>query len=203
MGLLYAARTASMLLPNQCDPEWMDLSRVFSDNVPEAAGIGASLIAQQALGLSPAAAAQLVSDAGASSIPSSQLAKARARPRTNARGANATRLPIAASVDTAIALINGDPDRTFMLIQNNNATGGANLLWSVDGQINTATPWAYVNLAPGLGILLDEEVFINPLYVAWGTGTVVGGMVLYGSSASAGPAPIVGENMVALSQYIQ
>lgn len=185
---LYGGRSASMLLPNGCDPEWMDLTRVFSDKVPEAAGIGATLTAQQALGLSPTAAAQLVSAAGGSTLPVTQLAAAAAalalRPAVNPRGANATRIPIPSNVQTAVALVNGDPNRTFVLIQNNNASGGANLLWSVDGAINTATPWAYVNLAPGLGILLDEEVFVNPIYVAWGSGTVTGGMVLFGSSAS-------------------
>jgi len=194
MRLLYTGRTASMLLPNQCDPEWMDLARVFSDNVPAPAGIGAAQIAQQALGLSPTAAAQLVSAAGASSIPIGQLASLATRglkPATG-RGANATRVPISAGVNTLIPLINGDPDRTFILVQNNNASGGANLLVSVDGQINTATPAFYLNLAPGLGILLDEEVFVNPIYVAWASGTVAGGMILYGSSAAVA-APIAGE----------
>jgi hypothetical protein len=192
MRLLYAVRSASMLLPNQCDPEWMDLSRVFSDNVPQAAGLGAVQLAQQALGLSPTAAAQLVVAAGATSLPYARLAAAAGAglgsTQVTARGANATRVPISPNVVTTTALINGDPNRTFMLIQNNNPSGGANLLFSVDGAINTSTPWAYVNLAPTLGILLDEEIFVNPIYVAWGTGTVTGGVILFGSKASAGPS---------------
>lgn len=197
MRLLYTGRSASMLLPNQCDPDWTDLSRVLSDNVPEPAGLGAMALAQQALGLSPAAAAQLVTAAGASSLPMARLAAMATSGGLGGlgstgltpRGANATRVPISPNVVTSTAIINGDANRTFIIIQNNNASGGANLLWSVDGPINTATPWAYINLAPGLGILLDEEIFVNPIYVAWATsGTVTGGVILFGSGASAGPA---------------
>jgi hypothetical protein len=196
--LLYeSSRRASMLLPNACDVDWTDLTRVFSDNVPAPAGIGAVQTAQQALGLTTAEAATLVSNAGGnSSISTESLAQATHQANIAAaqakaasgRKANGVRLPIGPNVNPSQAFLNGDTNRTLLLLQNNNATGGANLLWSVDAAIDTTNPQFYVNLAPGLGVLLDEEVLINPIYVAWGPGTVTGGVCLYGSGASAGPA---------------
>lgn len=182
---IYRRGNPSMLIPHQAEPEWMDLERVFSDNATSPSGIGASQIAQQALGLSPTDAAALVASAGASNLPAFSLAGVSplGPPKVVPRGVTATRLPIPASVNTAVALVNGDPNRAFVIIQNNNAAGAANLLVSVDGAIAASTPQFYLNLAPGQGILLDEEVFVNPIYVAWAAGAVLGGMILYGSTA--------------------
>jgi hypothetical protein len=182
---IYAPSDPSMLIPHQAEIGWTDLTRVMSDAVPSPSGIGASQIAQQALGLTPDQAANLVSAAGATALPATALSQYQLKPpAVIPRGVNATRLPIPSSVNTAIALVNGDPNRSFVIIQNNNATGGANLLVSVDAKIDTTQPWAYLNLLPNSqGILLDQEVMVNPIYVAWGTGAVVGGMILYGSRA--------------------
>ena len=184
--LLYTAKTRlSMLLPNACDPSWTDLSRVFSDQPPGVAGSGALQIAQQALDLSPTDAATLVQAAGATNVSSSALVSGAViakGPIPNPRGVNGVRLPIPSNVNTILALLNGDVTRSFILIQNNSASTGATLLVSVDGPVNTAIPWAYLNIAGGQGILLDEEIMTNPIYVAWGTGTVVGGVIFYGSS---------------------
>jgi hypothetical protein len=197
---LYEARgRISTLLPNACDVDWTDLTRVLSDNVPQPAGIGAVQTAQQALGLTASEAATLVSNAGGNSyLPPAQLtsvtnlvnasAAAAIAAGVGTRKANGVRLPIGANVSPSTAFLNGDPNRSLLLLQNNNAAGGAPLLFSVDGAINTGTPQFYINLAPGLGILLDQDVLINPIYVAWGTGAILGGVCLYGSEASAGPA---------------
>jgi hypothetical protein len=174
-----------MLLPNQCDAAWTDLTRVLSDQVPMAAGLGAMETAQQALGLSPADAANLVASGG-TLLTAPQLAKSAGSQtrRSVGKATRATRVPIPNNVDTAIPLVNGDENRTFILIQNNNASGGANLLISVDGMIDSTNPQFYLNLQPTFGILLDEEVFGNPIFVAWGSGTIAGGMIMYGSSAA-------------------
>src|SRR5215469_3951091 len=192
--MLYRAADPSMLIPDQSQVGWTDLTRVFADETPDPSGVGAVQTASAALGISPASAAALVSSTSASTISVTQLAAAstQTRSRLTVRGANATRVPISPNVVTQTALISGDSARTFLLIQNNNAAGGASLLWSIDGAINTAAPWQYVNLAPGLGILLDEEVFTNPIYVAWGSGTVTGGVILFGSGAAAGAAATAG-----------
>lgn len=192
MPSLYPAQPRpSTLIPDQCHPDWTDLTQVLSDQPPGVAGTGAALLAQQALNLSPAAAAALVASTGGTNVSAGTLTNAvyaaMGGPPT-AVGPNATRVPIPSNVNTAQPLIGGDANRTFLLVQNNNAAGGANLLVSVDGQINTATPAFYLNLAPGLGILFDEAVFGNPLYVAWASGTVAGGTVLFGTSAPSAPA---------------
>jgi hypothetical protein len=183
---IYAPSDPSMLVPHQAEIGWTDISRVLSDAVPSPSGVGASQIAQQALGLSPDQAASLVAAAGATALPATALSALSQPqpPKVIPRGVNATRLPIPSTINTSIALVNGDPNRSFVIIQNNNATGGANLLVSVDAKIDTTQPWAYLNLLPNSqGILLDQEVMVNPIYVAWATGTVIGGMILYGSRA--------------------
>jgi hypothetical protein len=190
--LYQPTRRASTLLPNACDVDWTDLTRVLSDNVPAAAGIGAVQTAQQALGLTEDEAAALVSHAGgntnvaaATLVGATKAANAAAAAVTDtAGGLNGVRLPIGVNVSSSRAFLGGDPGRRFLLLQNNNAAGGANLLWSVDGAIDTTNPQFYVNLAPGLGILLDQETLINPLYVGWGSGAVLGGVCLYGSISS-------------------
>jgi len=190
--LLYTVdRRVSMLLPLACDVEWTNLTRVFSDDVPQTAGLGAITIAQQALSLPPAAAAALASSAGATRstgyTPSTGAPAPPAQVSTS-RQMNGVRLPIGANVTTNSAFLNGDRNRGFLLIQNNNSTGKANLLVSLDGPVDTGSPGFYLNLAPNFGILLDQAVLINPLYVAWGTGTVdLGGVCMYGSAVSAGP----------------
>lgn len=195
--LLYeSTRRVSTLLPNACDIDWTDLTRVLSDNVPAPAGIGAVQTAQQALGLTLNEAASLVSAAGGNTNVSTAALShattvtyaAAAAAAGIGRKANGVRLPIGPNVSTAKAFLNGDANRTFLLLQNNNPVGGANLLFSVDAAIDTANPAFYVNLTPGLGVLLDQDVLINPIYVAWSGGTATGGVCLYGSAASAGPA---------------
>lgn len=184
--LLYTARSEiSTLMPNACDAFWTDLSRVFSDDVPQPAGVGALQIAQQALNLSTADAATLVANAGATNLSGAALrgfaGPAASQVIPNPRGVNGVRLPIPSNVATQSPLLGGDPSRSFMLIQNNNATGGATLLVSVDGPINTATPAFYMNFPPQQGLLLDEEILINPIYVAWTTGAIAGAVIFYGS----------------------
>lgn len=202
--LLYTARSEiSTLLPNACDAFWTDMSRVFSDNVPQPAGVGAMQIAQDALGLNAQDAANLVSAAGATNVSSTDLTQLRARGgiAPNPRGTGAVRLPLPSNVPTNLPVLGGDPSRSFFLIQNNNGAGGANLLVSVDGPVNTGSPWAYLNFPPGQGLLLDEEIWTNPIYVAWGTGTVTGGVIFYGS----GNPPPVESGMMATrpGRYLQ
>jgi len=189
----------SMLVPIQSDPEWTFTDRVLSDQPPGAAGVGAVLTAQQALNLNLTDAANLVASGGNSHGSAATLVKAAnasvfggagmAAMVSQMQGAFAGRIPIPSGVATAVALLAGDASRVSLLIQNNNASGNANLLVSIDGAIDTGSPWAYMNLAPGQGIFMDQNAWINPIYVAWGSGTVVGGVLFYGASASK-PVPI-------------
>lgn len=197
----------STLVPIQSDPEWTFTDRVLSDQPPGHAGMGAVLTAQQALNLSVTDAANLVASGGNSRVSGAVLAKA--ANQTNFGGASfagggaaglagmlskmagafAGRIPIPAGVAAGVALLAGDSSRVSLLIQNNNASGNANLLVSIDGAIDTGSPWAYMNLAPGQGIFMDQNAWINPIYVAWASGTVVGGVLFYGAMASQ-PVPL-------------
>ena len=193
MTLLYpnVARD-SCLVPIQSDPEWCFTDRVLSDLPPGAAGVGAVQTAVQALNLSVDNASKLVASGGNSNVPAATLAKAAnatffsgaagfAAAASKMSGAFAGRIPIPSTVATAVAILAGDDTRVSLLIQNNNASGNANLLVSVDGAIDTGSPWAYVNLVPGQGIFMDQNAWTNAIYVAWGSGTVVGGVLMYGS----------------------
>ncbi len=188
----------STLVPIQSDPEWTFTDRVLSDQPPGAAGVGAVLTAAQALNLNIADAAHLVASGGNSTGGVSTLVKAAnsaffggagsAAAPANIPGmaaafggAFAGRIPIPASVSTGATLLAGDSSRVSLLIQNNNAAGGASLLISIDGPIDTGSPWAYINLTPGQGIFMDQNAWINPIYAAWGAGTVVGGVLFYAS----------------------
>lgn len=193
--LLYPSNSRrSMLLPNGCDIDWTDLTRVLSDNVPEAAGLGATQIAQQALGIQPSAAAALVAAAGASNAstfrPGTAFGGGASAPTAvSARGVNTCRLPIPPNVNTTAVFLCGDQNRAFMLLQNNNtATNGTNLLINIDGPVDITNPGFYLNLAPGVGLLLDEAIFVNPIYLAWAATPDLGGTCWFGSKASVGPA---------------
>lgn len=199
----------STLVPIQSDPEWTFTDRVLSDQPPGAAGMGAVLTAQQALNLNLSDAANLVASQGNSHVSGPALVKAvtaanaasfggssfaggaagLAGMLSQMQGAFAGRIPIPPGVAISVALLAGDSSRVSLLIQNNNASGNANLLVSIDGAIDTGSPWAYMNLAPGQGIFMDQNAWINPIYVAWASGTVVGGVLFYGAMASK-PVPL-------------
>lgn len=190
----------STLVPGVWEPEWTHTDHVLSDQVPGVAGSGAVQIAAQALNLSLGDAAKYVAkNSEASNLKSTTLISAAAAnqglfgaPGASFAGAGANplpgsyagRIPIPASVVTQTALLGGDSGRVSLLIQNNNASGGANLLISVDGPVDTANPAFYLNLPPGQGIFMSENAFTNPIYAAWGAGTVVGGVLFYGSAIS-------------------
>lgn len=190
----------STLIPGQWEPEWTYTDHVLSDQVPGVPGSGAVQIAARALNLSLGDAANLVASKGEASnlkattilsgaIAANQglfgapggpgFAGASANPLPGSYGG---RIPIPSTVQTQTALLGGDAGRVSLLIQNNNASGNANLLVSVDGPIDTANPEFYLNLPPGQGIFMSENAFTNPIYVAWGSGTVNGGVLFYGSA---------------------
>lgn len=191
----------STLVPGVWEPEWTYTDHVLSDQVPGPAGSGAVQIASRSLNISLGDAANLVANQGeASNLKASTLISAAVAANQNLFGAPGGagfagssaspnpgsyggRIPIPASVPTQTALLGGDAGRVSLLIQNNNATGGAILLVSVDGPVDTANPAFYLNITPGnQGIVLSENAWTNPIYVAWGSGTVVGGVLFYGSA---------------------
>lgn len=185
----------SMLVPNTWDVEWTDLTQLpLCDQPPGTPGVGAALMAMQALGLSPEQAAALVTSGQSGSGVSVASLSGALRKTLSATGAAMPsapiggRLPIPTTVDPALQLLAGDPGRVFLLIQNNEATGGGTLLISID-PINTATPAYYLNFPPGgNGLLLDENVLGNPIYAGW-TGTpAAGGVIFYGSTTPPAPA---------------
>jgi hypothetical protein len=189
----------STLIPGVWEPEWTATDHVLSDQVPGVAGSGAVQIAARALNLSLGDAAKLVASKGEASnlsattlisaataanqglfgAPGASFAGAGANPLP---GSYAGRIPIPSSVQTQTALLGGDAGRVSLLIQNNNASGDAVLLVSVDGPVDTANPAFYLNLPAGQGIFMSENAFTNPIYVAWGSGNVAGGVLFYGSA---------------------
>ena len=182
----------STLVPNQWDPEWTRTDQVLSDLPPGAAGVGAVVTATQALNLSVADAAHLVASQGGTNLPVANLVQQATRAinaqamglAAGMQGSYGGRIPIASTVNTAVALLAGDSARVSLIIQNNNAAGGAILLVSIDGAIDTGNPAFYMNLAPGEGITQPQNAWTNPIYVAWASGTVAGGVIFYGSIAT-------------------
>jgi hypothetical protein len=194
----------STLVPGVWDPEWTNTDHVLSDQLPGTPGAGAVRMAAQALNLSLGDAAQLFANKGeAKALSATGLisggggagsaltfvpgaidaaASPSSSPPTANPGSYGGRIPIPPSVQTRVALLGGDAGRVSLLIQNNNASGGANLLVSLDGPIDTANPAFYLNLPPAQGIVLSTNAFVNPIYVAWGSGTVAGGVLMYGSA---------------------
>ena len=181
----------SMLVPLQCDVEWTDTSSVLSDQPPGKPGVAAALTAVQALNITPDQASTLVSAWQPSSgLSVTQLSTALQQAIAGANTAGGGRLlapnggrqPVAPNVNPTLPVIAGDQWRAFLLIQNNEASGGATLLISID-PIDTATPAYYLNFAPGgFGILLDQNVLNNPIYAAWSGSAAAGGVIFYGSA---------------------
>lgn len=192
--MLIGRNRASMLIPNTWDTDWTALDRVLSDQPPGVPGAGAALMAMQALGATPAQAAALVNDwQSAGGITNAALANAARAAAAQARqpgaACNAGHLPITPTANPEVQLLAGDPDRVSLLIQNNEpATGGATLLISTD-PIQTSTPGYYLNFGPGgFGLLLDMNVWSNPIYAGWSGSPTVGGVIFYGSRAPAAAA---------------
>lgn len=189
----------STLIPGQWEPEWTETDHVLCDQLPGAPGSGAVAIAARALNLSIGDAANYVANKSeASNLQATSLIAAAAPGLIGAQGAAfgaaasgvpnpgsyGGRIPIPPSVPTQTALLGGDAGRVSLLIQNNNASGGANLLVSIDGPIDTANPAFYMNLPPLQGIFMSQNAWTNPIYVAWGSGAVTGGVLVFGSAIS-------------------
>lgn len=217
----------STLIPGMWEPEWTETDHVLCDQLPGAPGSGAVAIAARALNLSIGDAANYVANKGeASNLKATTLISAAAPGLLGAPGgvfgaaasgvpnpgSYGGRIPIPASVPTQTALLGGDAGRVSLLIQNNNASGGATLLVSIDGPIDTANPSFYMNLPPLQGIFMSQNAWTNPIYVAWGAGTVTGGVLVYGSaistqgagtrpSSGGGIAPAGGFNTGALTTF--
>ena len=88
-----------------------------------------------------------------------------------ADGSEAQYVPIPYNVPAQTALVAANPNRTFLLIQNNSTAGSGgtapNLLVSYDGPVQTANPQLNLTIYPGAGIVLDRRVPTNAIYVAW------------------------------------
>ncbi len=176
-----------MLIPHLWEPEATDTGRVMSDQPPGVAGVGAATIAMQSLGLSASQASTLVNSQGGSSVTTSSLTQALNQATAAAPGlplpvaCNSSRLPITSTVNPALQFLAGDPYRALLIIQNNEPTGGATLLFSFD-PITSASPAYYLNFGPGgFGILLDQNCPSNPIYLGWSGSPTVGGVIMYGS----------------------
>lgn len=184
----YIARSPTVLMPNLWEPEATETGRVFADQPPGVAGLGAATMAMQALNLTADQASTLVNSQGGSSVSSAALSSAIVQASAAAPNAsppiacNSTRLPITATVDSSLQFLAGDPYRALLIIQNNEpATGGATLLLSFDPITNTS-PAYYLNFGPGgFGILLDKNCPSNPIYLGWSGSPSVGGTIMYGS----------------------
>jgi hypothetical protein len=143
----------------------------------------------QALGMSPSQASQLVTSQGDTNVSSAQLTKAVVSNAVMLRSAanaasftpDGSRLPITPTVNPSLQLLGGDANRVFLLIQNNEPSGGATLLISFD-PITTASPGYYLNFGPGgFGILFDQNCPNNPIYAGWSGSPTVGGVLMSAS----------------------
>jgi hypothetical protein len=206
--MIYSGQISMLSVPTAYDPQWTELSRVLSDQVPELAGVGAMQIAQQALGLTPQQAAALVVKGGVAGFgagvgygwaptqlliqaqkQAEEIAIAKATAQSAKSGSYAGRIPIPGSVITAKALLAGDANRSSLLIQNNEASGGATLYVSIDGPVGSVSPAFVLNLVPQQGLFQDQNVWTNPIYVAWSTAPAAGGVLFFGTAVSQAAVP--------------
>lgn len=182
--MYYQGRSNSMLMPNLWEPEATDTGRVMADQPPGVAGVGAATMAMQALGLTADQASTLVNSQGGSTANITgaiNQANASAQALQVPIACLTSRLPITPTVDPSLQFLAGDPQRTLLIVQNNEPTGGATLLMSFD-PINSISPAYYFNFGPGgFGLLLDYSCPSNPIYLGWSGSPTVGGVIAYGS----------------------
>ena len=95
-------------------------------------------------------------------------------------------IPVPFTVNTQTAIIASNPNRAFLLIQNNSVAGSSadvlpTLYVAYDGPVSTTLPLG-LNLAilPGTGIVLDRRCPGNAVYVKWGTFTNSSGTAFAG-----------------------
>jgi len=204
--MYYQGRAVSMVLPNVWEPESTETTRVLADQPPGVAGVGAATLAMQALNLTPAQAASLVSSQGGASVSAGTLTGMVAQSAAAAAplpiASNWTRLPISPTVNSAVQFLGGDPNRALVIIQNNEPTGGATLLVSID-PINSSSTGYVLNFGPGgFGLLLDRNCPSNPIYVGWSGSPTVGGVIMYGSKPTKQQATgLTQGNLVAGASY--
>jgi len=189
--MYYRGSSKSMLVPNVWEPEATELGNVLCDQPPGVAGVGAVTMAMQALNLTADQASALVGSQGGTNVSAATLSGAVQQAGGAAAGLaitspNGSRLPITPTVNPALQFLAGDPNRAILIIQNNEPTsGGATLLVSFD-PINASSTGYVLNFGPGgFGILLDQNVFGNPIYVGWSGTATVGGVMMYGSKPAA------------------
>lgn len=117
--------------------------------------------------------------------------------------ANATIIPIPLNWNPLTPIVLADPRRNLLVIQNNsvgNSAGGdvlPTLVVGLDGPVSlaggAATNPLTMNFPAGLGLVLDERVPTNAIYVAWGSSTRVtaafnaGAYLMYGRTLNATP----------------
>lgn len=102
---------------------------------------------------------------------------------------NGTRIPIPSNFSGQV--VSASTNRNFLLLQNNSqpatsADVAPNLIVNLDGPVGSDST-LYLNLAPGQGIIFDQRVMNNAIYVAWGTGTgsfTQGGVCLTGYASA-------------------
>jgi hypothetical protein len=195
--MYYRGRSVSMLMPHVWEPEATELGDILCDQAPGVAGIGAVTMAMQALNLTADQASALVGSQGGTNVSAAALSGAVQQAGGTAGAAlttspNGSRLPITPTVNPALQFLAGDPNRAILIIQNNEPTsGGATLLVSFD-PINASSTGYVLNFGPGgFGILLDQNVFSNPIYVGWSGTATVGGVMMYGSKPNAGKTGVV------------
>lgn len=125
---------------------------------------------------------------------------------------NGQLLPITLGTPTQQPLLLADNYRNLILVQNNSSAvapdTAPNLFMSINGPVTFSTqlvgtpvpaPVSFsvnaITFAPGVGLLLDERIFANAIYFAWGAfansgnTVLVNGICAYGRTPNSPPLP--------------
>jgi hypothetical protein len=163
----------STLVPLSFDLDWTSTKLVFQNDWPPEVYQAAAAAAANDQSVSPAQAL----------VAASQATTSLAQATLQAFNSAGSQISIPPNVNTQSALLNASTKRNMLLIQNNSTLNdgagnvGPTLLMALDGPVGVG---AYqLNFPPGFGLLLDQKVFSNPIFVGWtgGTGTFVQGAV--------------------------
>lgn len=182
----------STLLPLAFDVEWTRTDKLFANDFPPDAAANPQMF--DGGGPDIAGATTMRFGAGSGGGPGGggggnydavAVLQALKNKGINPLACNGAAIPIPGGF--AGQILYASSRRTFVLIQNNSSAvspnTAPNLIVGLDGPVSTAFPALYLNLIPGQGILLDQAVVNNAIYVAFSGGsspTVVGGVCWVG-----------------------
>jgi len=103
-------------------------------------------------------------------------------------------IPIPYTTSATNALVAANARRGYLLLQNNSSGQAGdvlpNLYAAFDGPVPAATPYLYLTIAPGSGVVFDRRPPGNAIYVLWGTFTNTSGKAVAGGVLQQGLLPV-------------